>query len=52
LPATTWPGLEGARIALPGGAIVTLPPQVSAELLAAAMRAAMIAPAEAEDRLS
>lgn len=46
LPAASWPGLEGTRIALPGGAIVTLPPQATVELVTTVIRAAMIAPAE------
>lgn len=50
LPAAPWPGSEEIRIALPGGALVTLPPQASTELMAAAIRAAMIAPTQTEDR--
>lgn len=41
LPAATWPGFEGIQIALPGGAIVTLPPQAGAELVTTAIRAAV-----------
>jgi hypothetical protein len=43
--------LDGVRIELPGGAVVALPPAASAELVTAAIRAAMSAalPSVAED---
>ena len=49
LPAVPWPGSEEIRIALPGGALVTLPLQAAAELVTTAIRAAMLVPAS-EDR--
>lgn len=52
LPAARWPGSEEIRIALPGGAIVTLPLPAAAELVTTAIRAAMREPSgAAEDRL-
>jgi len=47
LPVPGWSTTSGIQIALPGGAIVTLPPQADAELVTAAIRAAVPA---AEDR--
>ena len=41
LPAPAWPTTSGIQISLPGGAIVTLPPQAAAELVTTAIRAAM-----------
>jgi hypothetical protein len=49
LPAPDWATPSGVQIALPGGAVVTLPRQASAELVAAAIRAAMHVPGS-EDR--
>jgi|SRR5271166_5957192 len=46
LPTATWPSSEAVQIALPGGAIVTLPPQAAAELVTTAIRAAMTGAAE------
>lgn len=47
LPPRAWPATSGVQIVLPGGAIVTLPPQAALELVTTAIRAAMPA---AEDR--
>lgn len=47
LPASAWPAASGVQIALPGGAMVTLPAQAAIELVTAAIRAAMAA---VEDR--
>ena len=41
LPAPDWAMPSGVQIALPGGAVVTLPRQASAELVTTAIRAAM-----------
>lgn len=49
LPAPDWATPSGVQIALPGGAVVTLPRQASAELVATAIRAAMHVPGS-EDR--
>jgi len=45
LPPPAWSATAGVQIALPGGAIVTLSPQATTELVTAAIRAAMPAPA-------
>jgi hypothetical protein len=45
LPPLAWPATAGVQIALPGGAIVTLSPQATTDLVTAAIRAAMPAPA-------
>ena len=45
LPPLAWSATAGVQIALPGGAIVTLSPQATTELVTAAIRAAMPAPA-------
>jgi hypothetical protein len=45
LPPLAWSAMAGVQIALPGGAIVTLSPQATTELVTAAIRAAMPAPA-------
>ncbi len=42
LPAPAWPTTSGIQISLPGGAIVTLPPQAAAELVTTAGRAEMV----------
>lgn len=49
LPTAPWPGSEEIRIALPGGALVTLPRPAAAELVTTVIRAAMLVPAS-EDR--
>lgn len=49
LPPPVWPTSDGIRILLPGGATVALPAHVSADLITAAIRAAMLPPA-GEDR--
>jgi len=49
LPPPDWTTTSGVQIALPGGAVVTLPSQASTALVAAVVRAAMLAPAS-EDR--
>lgn len=49
LPPPVWPTSGGVQITLPGGAVVALPPHASSELVAGAIRAAMLPPA-AEDR--
>lgn len=45
LPPLAWSATAGVQIALPGGAIVTLSPQATTELVTAAIRAAMPVPA-------
>jgi hypothetical protein len=42
LPPSAWPAASGIQISLPGGAMVTLPPQAAAELVTTAIRAAML----------
>jgi hypothetical protein len=44
LPPPAWPAPCGVQITLPGGAVVVLPRDASTELLAAAIRAAMVTP--------
>lgn len=41
LPPSAWPATSSIQISLPGGAIVTLPPQAAAVLVTTAIRAAM-----------
>lgn len=42
-----WPVSGGVQLTLPGGAVVQLPPDASCELVATAIRAAIMPPAEA-----
>lgn len=49
LSRAVGPSACGVQIELPGGALVTLPAEASAELLTTAIRAAMV-PATREDR--
>lgn len=49
LPPPAWPTSGGVQITLPGGAVVTMPPHASSELVTGAIRAAML-PGAAEDR--
>jgi hypothetical protein len=49
LPPPVWPTSGGVQITLPGGAVVTLPPHASSELVTGAIRAAML-PGAGEDR--
>lgn len=48
LPSPAWPAAGGVQVTLPSGAVVTLPGQASAELIAAVVQAAMLAPQEDE----
>ena len=49
LPAPDWATTSGVQIALPSGAVVTLPQHASTELVATAIRVALVVPAS-EDR--
>jgi transposase len=49
LPAPGWATTAGVQIALPSGAVVTLPQHASTELVATAIRVAMVVPVS-EDR--
>ena len=50
LPQALEPVAIGVQIELPGGALVTLPAEASAELVTTAIRAAIMPPAIAEAR--
>jgi hypothetical protein len=46
LRPTAWSAMPGVQIALPSGAVVTLPGSISTELMTAVVRAAMLDPRE------